>query len=357
MMTTISSLLGAGVFLYMFYVFSTSRKVNVEKLILIYVILVVANFFLPVNGVLNGVLYYGIMIGIYLLLFRESVFTTAVNSFLMFLIHYTSALLSTCIVLLYERRPVDFRYALKSEHLGYVLIFFLIAVALTVFLKNGLYKLNRYFDQIKDNQRYLTLLNTALILGLFLYLRLYIQNGILIASIRDTGLAFFMGLRLLVGVSLFFWLLFTTNRLKIVYKGQFRGSGRTVSEMVIRAKVNKTGLSVIYLELPYYTDILKRIGPREAKGLMHDLKESAEICVPEALLLGFRENAFSVLLEQVDEAKARRIGQEIVEAFGKKNANAPSNAFRCLVGVCEYDPLAHETHRELLLAAQENAYR
>lgn len=357
MMSVVSSLGSAGVLLYMFFEFSSIRKVNAVKLVVTYLVMFALCMFMPGLTVGSAAMFYLIVSLIYRFIYGESNFVSACNTFMMFLIHVSGSMASSSLVILISRKVVDFRTVFQTDNLMFLVIFATVAMLMTYCFKVGLFKLNDYFNQIKDQQRRLASLNIGLTLVLLLYLRMVLASSVPIVVLKDIVLELIMVIRLFAGIALFLWLSYMMNR-NVIYSSNFNmKSTKILDQLLNRIKLRRSVLSVIYVEFPLYGEMVKKLGSKEAKKVIDAIRTVSLETISNASCLNMKNNSMLIILEDVDVENAKVMEKRLDSALHLRIKLGEEGERKFILGVTEYDPVEHETTQSLLYAAQESAYR
>ncbi|MDO4753462.1 MAG: hypothetical protein Q4A41_00505 [Bacillota bacterium] len=356
MISIISSMASACIILYMFLELTSTQKANPVKYGTTYFVVLLLCVFVPFTGPLWVSGFYLLIALMYRFIYKESYFVCACNTFIMFVIHFVSAMLSSSLVIMLSRKVADFRTVFRTDNVMFLLLFLIMSFLLTYYVKVWLYKLNDYFEQIKDQQSRLIALNVFLIFLLLIYLRLVVESSISIAVIRDVKLEFMMILRLLAGVSVFCWLLFTTNR-NLIYASNYNTKSTKILDQVLnKTKLKKSGLSVIYIEIPEYEGIVKKHGVKEGKKIVAAVKAVIKEQISRSYSLQIKQNSILVVIENMEYVLARQDVDRLDKVLHSRIKIGPEGERWFLLGALEYDPIRHGTPQTLILSAQEAAY-
>lgn len=354
-MSVISVLVSAVLVLFMFYELST-RKMNPVKYGGTYVLLLLLCAFIPFSNPAGVAGFYLLIALMFRFVYNESNYVSACNTFIVFSVHYISAMTSSALVLMMYRRIVDFREAFRTNHLLYLILFLIISITFIYLVKIMLFKLNDYFEQIKDSQRQLLALNVFLIFLLMLYLRIVIESGVSIAVIQDLKIRVLMILRLIAGVSLFFWLFYTTNRNLIYSSKMNHKSAKMLDRILNKARLGKMSLSVIYIEAPGLEQIIKSKGAKEGRKVVSVIRNIVREVTPNAYTLEVRRSSLLVVVENEDFARVSRQSEILDEMLHSKVMIGRSGEKCFIVGATEYNPVTHDNPQTLIISAQEAAY-
>lgn len=353
----LSSLVGSGVYLYMFSAFSGLGQRNIVKLAVTFVLLLITNVFVPVSGPLNAFVYYTIIALIFISIFKVKYYATAIYMFIMFVIHYSSAMISTNVLIYASRELVDYRLALKTENMLYIAIFAAIACLMVYTAHRALRSLVRYFEHIKDMQRNLYILNSVLFLAFFIYLRLQILTGTKVVALQGEGIRWLQMVQFASFVMVFLWLAFTLNKHRILYTREMgQRNWQTIVDLVSNAKMSRQPLSLIYAEFPYYDEFVKRYGARKGSQIMDVVQSTARNSVG-GVVIRVRQNALLLVLENCEEYRALQQKDDFLKDYQSKVAGiSDPNVGRLLLGVSKFDPMVHSDYRSFMYSAQERAY-
>ncbi len=358
MASVFSSIVGSGVYLYMFSAFSGLGQRNIAKLAFTFVVLMLVNTFVHVSDPLNAIVYYTIIAAVYVSVFKVKYYATAIYIFIMFAIHYISAMFSTNLLIYVNRQIVDYRMAFKTDNLLYVAVLAIVACLLIYLVHRALRALVKYFEYIKDIQSSLYVLNSLLFLVLFVYLRLQIVTGTKVALIEGAGIAVLQIIQLIFVIGVFVWLMFTMNKHRILYTREMgQRNWKTIVELVANAKISKKPLSLIYAEFPYYDEFVKKYGSRRGSQIMDVVLGVARNTLDGAVIIKLRQNTLLFVLENCEEYRAIQQKEDFIKEYRNKvSAINDPNVARLLVGASKFDPIRHADYRSFMYSAQEQAY-
>lgn len=356
MMSVISVFVSASLFLFMFFELSTMKRANPVKYGATYFVLLLLCAFVPFSSVVGVMGFYLLIVLMFRFIYNESNFVSACNTFIIFSVHYISAMTSSSLIIMMFRKNVDFRDVFRTSHLLYFILFLIVSITLTYLVKMMLYKLNDYFEQIKDQQRKLISLNVFLIFLLLLYLRIVLVSGVSVAVIQDLKLQSMMILRLVAGISLFFWLFYTTNR-NMIYSSKFNSkSTKMLDQILNKARLRKTKLSVVYIEIPSLERIIKAKGVKEGKKVINVIRAVINEVIPKSFALELRRNSLLVMVEDTDFILVRQNAEILDKKLHSKVLIGRDDERNFIVGAVEYNPVSHDNPQTLIISAQEAAY-
>lgn len=349
MLSIVSCIMGAGLYILMF--FTLTRYHHIHKLFVSYFVLLVMQVFIPVSGFFSAFLFFAIISLMYLFIYRESVYSSAINTFLMFFIHYLSAMLATNTYLLLTGDLVDYRHAFNTSSLGYLLLLIVLAVTILYIVKQTLLMLRRHFDVLKNRQSEFYGINLGIVFILFLYLRLNISNSIKIVYLDDFSLNSYMALHLLISVGLLIWLMVMTNKRMIHSTTRSKKDGETLDQMVNYAKRENESLSIIYFNFPDYGRIVEKYGKREGQKLLRIVDHVRIEVLPDAFTLPLKQGEAVVVLPSCEESKAWMLLGELERGLKDK---LQEHHIRFELGVSQYNPLIHDDYKAFILSAKGN---
>lgn len=357
MLEFITGFLGAGIYILMFIMLAGSHRSNIAKLIIAFVIMLLANIFIPASDWLNALVYFTIVSLIFVFLFKQSIFASAANTFVIFLIHYLTAMVVSCLFLYYGRTIADYRFVFKTTQVLYTFVTVLIMGFVANYTRSALYTLGRLFDRIKDLQKGLYIKNFFIVLLAFLFLRLQLSAAVRIAPLKDGFLDFVFLIQLMVGYGMFVWLFTMTNKLHLGIVGVRKKRSLTIKNLISKAKKSNNPLSVIFVEVPGYDRLVANSGAGNAKKLVQTLKACIEASAPGAPIVEVKENTMITVLENSDEYDAFGIQNKILNEYQKYYPSEGINSdTRLLIGISGYNAAIHQDHRALYGAARQNAY-
>ncbi len=349
-MSIASCIVGAGLYVLMFFTFT--RYHHMHKIVASYFVLLIMQVFIPVSGVFHAFLFYAIISMMYLFIYRESVYTTAINSFLMFFIHYSSAMIATNIYLLLTGKLVDYRHAFNTSSLGYLVLVTFLFITILYIVKQTLLMLRKHFDVLKERQIEFYGINLAVAFILFIYLRLNIRNAIKIVYFDNFSLNSYMALHLLISVILLIWLVVMTNR-GLINSSPTRSKkdGETLDEMVRYAKEKNDPLSMIYLNLPDYGWIVEKYGKSEGQKLLRIVNQVRIDVIPFSVTLPLKKGEMVIVLRSCEESEAWVYLNELDRCL---NQALHENNIRFELGISQYNSLAHDDYKAFILSAKGN---
>lgn len=355
-MSIVSAVVSASLILFMFFELSTMRRMDPFQYGLTYFVLLLLCVFVPLSTVAGVTGFYLVIALLFRFVFSETNFVSACNTFIIFAVHYVSSMISSALVIMMLRKNVDFRMVFRTDHLLFLILFLTISITLIYLVKMMLYKLNDYFEQIKDQQRRLISLNVFLIFLLLMYMRIVIVSGISIAVIQDLKLQLIMIFRLSAGVTLFFWLFYTTNR-NMIYSSKYNvKSTKLLDRILNKAKLDKMKLSVIYIEIPGLERIIKAQGAKEGKKIKAAIRAVVNETVPKSYSLEIKEHSMLIVVENTDFVLVKQHCDSLEKMLYAKVIIGREGEKWFIVGATEYNPVVHDNPQTLIISAQEAAY-
>ncbi len=355
-MSIVSCIAASALYIIMFMSFSSKAYQNFAKLGVTYLILLLMNVFVPVSSAFNAVVYFMTIVLIYLFIFRESIYSSSINTFLMFLIHYSSAMLSTNVYLLLNGELVDYRNAFATTRIGYLLILIAIAATLVFATRSALIALKKHFHVLKDRQFQLYATNLLIIILFFVYMRFNIKNSVKIVYTNDFLLNSYMALHLLVSFVLLVWLTLITNQFTINSTIRSRKAGATFQDIVKKAKKDNEALSVVYINFPTFHDVVSMYGKKEGENLLRMASNVVRSVAPEGLMMPLKAGESLIILEKCDEPQAGLIVGDIEHRL-KETLYKNMSGVPFVTGLSQYNSLVHDDYKSLILSAKENTRR
>lgn len=352
-MAIISSILGAVLFLFMFYVLSSKfLTVPMGFHLVNFVVLLVMMVFVPVNGLVNAMIFYSVVALLFCLLYKESTFSTAVNVFLMFSIHYGTAVMMSNIHL-YLRAGVfcDYRYVFQSPDFTYAVSTTAAAAIFAIGLKQLLTKLNKHFDMIKIQQRKIFALNILIFSVYLWFMKLNLEAGVHVVQLGNTWVDMYMAAMTVVVTLLLAWLCKEMN-FRLVQTNAVSTPKRKADALEKRMTEADAPLSIILLEFGNIAEIKRSFGGEEGEKLINEALRMITSLRLRTEILRAGDNAFVLVCEGANLGAAKSYWSKLVQAFEEFNDRNDERMYLDVrAGMAEFNAKAHGSSDELLRAA------
>lgn len=358
-MTIISSIFGAVLFLFMFYVLASKfLAVPMGFHLINFIILIVMMVFVPVDGIVNAIIFYAVIALMFCLLYRESTFSTAVNVFLMFAIHFGTAIMMSNLHL-YLRAGVfcDFRYVFQSTDLAYSISTTTVSAIFVVGLKQLLGSLNKHFDQIKTQQRKIFAVNILIFAVYLFFMKLNLDAGVNVVQLGNTWVDMYMA-AMTVAISLLLaWLVKEMNT-RFVQTNSVAAPKKRADALEKRMKEATGPLSIILVEFTNLAEIKRNFGGEEGEKLINEALRMITSLQLRTEILRAGDNAFVLVCNGANVSVARQYWVKLAQAFEEFNDRSSEDMHITVrAGVAEYSAKEHTMSEELLRSAYASMSR
>lgn len=355
-MTIISSIFGAILFLLMFYALSSKfLAVPMGFHLISFVVLLVMMVFLPVDGSVNAMVFYFIVAILFRVLYQESSFSAAVHAFLMFAIHYGTAIMMSNIHL-YLRAGVfcDYRYVFQSADLAYSASTVAVAAILVLGLKNLLNRLNKHFDMIKTQQIKIFAVNIIIFAVYLFFMKLNLDAGVNVVQLGNTWVDMYMAAMTAALTLLLAWLVKEMNA-RFVQTSTVSEPKRKTDALEKRMKAASGPLSIILLRFVNLEEIKRNFGGEEKEKLINEVLRMVAGLQLRAEILRAGDNAFVLVCDGANLVAVKKYWEKLSEALEEFNERSNEKMhLEVLAGIAEYDPKEHLISDDFLRAAYAN---